>query len=87
MKLPRHRIVVYYDHLKPYHGQRESSTPAPPETITLADQSDPVTLPDYEDESVFVHLSPPVQTSPELSLRRSSRIRRPPDHYGDPVAH
>ena len=69
------------------HGQCESSTPAPPETVTPTDQSDPVTPPDYEDEPVVVYPPPPVQTSPKPSLGRSSRIRRPPDRYGDPVAH
>ena len=80
------RIVVHCDCLKPHHG-RESATPAPPETVTPTtptDQSDPVTPPDYEDELVYP--SPPVQTSPEPSLRRLSRIRRP-DRFGDPVAH
>ena len=85
MRPPRRRVVVHYDRLKPYHGQWESSTP---ETVsTPAGQSDPVTPPDTEDELVVVYPSPPVQTSPEPSLRRSSRIRRPPERYGDPVAH
>ena len=88
MKQPRRRIVVHYDRLKPYHGQCESSIPASSETMTPTDQSSPATQSDYEDDDpVVVYPSPPVQTSDETSLRRSSRIRRPPDRYGNPVAH
>ena len=67
MRPPRRRIVVHYNCLKPYHGC-ESSTPAPPETVTPTDQSEPVTPPDYEDEPIIVYPSPPAQTSPELSM-------------------
>ena len=68
MRPPRRRIVFHYNCLKPYHGQCESTTPAPPETVRPTDQSDPVTPPDYEDELVVVYPSSPVQTSPKLSL-------------------
>ena len=64
MRPPWRRIVVHCDHLKPYHGPRESSTPASPATVTPTDQPDLTPL-DYEDEPV-VYPSPPVQTSPEL---------------------
>ena len=88
MKQPQRRIVVHYDRLKPYHGQCESSIPASSETMTPTDQSSPATQSDYEDDDpVVVYPSPPVQTSDETSLRRSSRIRRPPDRCGNPVAH
>ena len=80
MKQSCRRIVVHYDRLKPYHGQLESSIPVSSETIIPTDQSDPATPSNYEDdEPVVVYPSPPVQTSDEISLRRSSRIRRPPE--------
>ena len=56
--------------------------------MTPTDQSNPATPSDYEDdEPVVGYPSPPVQTSDEISLRRLSRLRRPPDRYGNPVAH
>ena len=87
MKQPRRRIVVHYDRLKPYHGQFESSISASSETMTPTDQSGPATQSDYEDDPIVVYPPPSVQTSDENSLRRSSRIRRTPDRYGNPVAH
>ena len=91
---PRRRVVVHYDRLKPYQGQDVTVSPERCERSDTVVPSRPPTPPiplaaeprrteeehtaeetsDEEDEPV----SSPEQNPP---LRRSQRIRRPPDRY------
>jgi len=94
VKQPRRRIVVHYNRLKPYQGHRNGhGLESPPVPIQPSNnQPCPESDYDYDDEPlVILRSQPDTQTANDPPndppLRRSSRQRRPPDRYGDPVSY
>ena len=93
VKQPRRRIVVHYNRLKPYQGYRNGHGLESPPVTTQPSNNQPSPAAesdyDYDNEPLVIILrsQPDTQTANDPPLRRSSRQRRPPDRYGDPVSY
>ncbi len=85
--LPRKRLVVHFNRLKPYHEMQTLSeplqSPVVPPLSTVADLWDD-DLPLLPLQPLNTQLPRAVETE-QLTLRRSQRPRRPPDRFGDNV--
>ena len=92
VKHPRRRVVVHYNHLKAYQGQLNKPSAQSPSSPALTRQLDSDTQPGPDFDEPVVILQPQSQQqqpeeprTEEPPLRRSSRLRRPPDRYGEPI--
>ena len=90
VKHPRRRVVVHYNRLKAYQGRlNKTFNESPSLSPAPIHRSDPAPQPDSDIDEPVIILQPPSrqQIPEEPPLRRSSRLRRPPDWYGDTVSY
>ena len=92
-KNSRKRKVVHFNHLKPaYYQSAPESTPLPKATET--DPSERINIMlnssenDFDNDPDYIVYLPSREELPsqDVQLRRSSRLRRPPLRYGDPIS-
>ena len=93
---PRKRLVVHFNRLKPYetHPQeQESNFPKPgnntnSESTFIEEEENVLLLPNHELQTIRDNVSDnqePVE--PVQELRRSTRVSRPPNRYGDLISY
>ena len=92
---PRKRLVVHFNRLKPYEThpeEQESNFPKPGNNsnsestfIEEEEEENVLLLPNHELQTIRSDNQEPVE--PVQELRRSTRVSRPPNRYGDLISY